>query len=165
MSTKAHSECKISPHCRASSLLLHTLTELVIWAERWKPVTRCCEPVKLKKKKKVFKFSKCFNACWNVYNSKKWLAAYSSLRQQVVGTPSKHKHLPVRTGARCVPQPTVSRTQMSGHPTESFSWNIFYKPTNISAHSKMRELPWSLCVTVFERLPFIFAHVVQPSIT
>lgn len=34
-----------------------------------------------------------------------------------------------------------------------------------SDHSKMRHLPGALCVTVFERLPFIFTHRVDPSIT
>lgn len=44
-------------------------------------------------------------------------------------------------------------------------WNLICRPTNISVDTIMRDLPWSLCVTVFERLPFIFANIVQPSIT
>lgn len=67
--------------------------------------------------------------------------------------------------AQCKERSTYS-VCIHPHPNEcmSFGWNLIYKHTNIRVES-MRDVPWSLCVTVFERLPFIFAHIVQPSIT
>lgn len=76
------------------------LTELVIWAERWKSITHYCEPVECGGEKQSDSVEK------NVTLWRKQTAAYSSMMgQQVVGTPSEHEHLSIGTRTRSVPQP------------------------------------------------------------
>lgn len=50
---------------------------------------------------------------WLHIKKEMWRASYSSVvRQQVVGTASKHKHLTIRTGARRVPQPEGAKANI-----------------------------------------------------
>lgn len=124
-------------HCGASSLLLHTLTGLEIWAERWKPVTRCCAPVRKKKK---------FNSLLTYVQKYGWLR-YDLLLTALWWdnrllahppntntSPSGPEHAvchSLKHTAKCQQMSADSKSPLSQTHTEicvrSLGWNLIYK--------------------------------------
>lgn len=73
--------------------------------------------------------------------------------EEIIGAATEHEHLPIRTGARGVPQSTHKHTHKVTHKTQT------------NGQTGYEYTPGAPRMCVFHLLPLISCGTVQPSVT